>query len=358
MAKSIEELDPNFQIDEVSPADENGICWIDARQLSLEGLGWPGESQPYCRLPDRAQEVVSEAVWALSRHSAGACVRFVSNAPQISARWILLNEGLAMPHMPATGVSGLDLYARDETGGWRWAGIGIPSEVDNEVNLLSDATPQEREYSAYLPLYNGTTRLEIGVPRGSTLQPAPVRSNTKTVGFYGTSIVHGGCASRAGMAYPAIAGRALDCATINLGFSGNGKSEPEVATLLAELDVDIWVLDPVPNMDAEMVRQRFGNLIQTIRSAHSQAPIIVVESITYQSDWLHFESRSEPKNVALREVYGALVAGGMEYLHYVEGAAYLGDDGEATVDGVHPTDVGFMRQAKTLERVLRPLLNS
>jgi lysophospholipase L1-like esterase len=158
------------------------------------------------------------------------------------------------------------------------------------------------------------------------------------------------------MAYPAIAGRALDCTTINLGFSGNGRSEPEVATLLAELDVDAWVLDPLPNMDAEMVRERFGNLVKTIRAAHPQMPIVVVENVTYQSDWLRAESRSEPKNVALREVYGNLVADGTEYLHYVEGAAYLGEDGEGTVDGVHPTDVGFMRQAKTLVPVLQLLL--
>jgi lysophospholipase L1-like esterase len=358
MAKSIEELDPNFQVDDVSQDEEAGSRWVDARELTLEGLGWPDESQPYTRLPDRAQGVVRDDVWHLSRHSAGICVRFTSNAPQIAARWSLLNQELAMSHMPATGVSGLDLYARDETGGWRWAGVGVPSEVENEVNLLSDATPQEREYSVYLPLYNGTTKLEIGVPQGSTLQPAPARSNTKTVGFYGTSIVHGGCASRTGMAYPAIAGRALDCATINLGFSGNGRSEPEVAALLAELDVDVWVLDPLPNMDPSQVHERFANFVQTIRTAHPQTPIVVVENITYQNDWLHAESRSESKNVALREVYGALVAGGMEYLHYVEGAAFLGEDGEGTVDGVHPTDVGFMRQAKTLEPILRPLLHS
>jgi hypothetical protein len=358
MSKSIEELDTNFQVDDVSPAEEAGLRWIDARELTLEGMGWPGESQPYTRLPDRAQGTVRDDVWYLSRHSAGICVRFVSNAPQIAARWSLRNAELSMSHMPPTGVSGLDLYARDAENKWRWAGVGIPTAQENEVNLLDNATPQEREYLVYLPLYNGASKLEIGVPQGSSLQIAPARSNTKTVGFYGTSIVHGGCAARTGMAYPAIVGRAFDCATINLGFSGNGKSEPEVATLLAELDVDVWVLDPLPNMDAAMVRERFANLVQAIRAAHPQAPIVVVENITYQSDWLRAESRSEPKNVALREVYGALVAGGTEYLHYVEGAAYLGEDSEGTVDGTHPNDLGFMRMAEALAPVVRPLLSS
>ena len=42
--------------------------------------------------------------------------------------------------------------------------------------------------------------------------------------------------------------------------------------------------------------------------------------------------------------------------HYLEGANLLGADDEGTVDGSHPTDLGFVRQAAEFERVLRPLL--
>ncbi len=44
----------------------------------------------------------------------------------------------------------------------------------------------------------------------------------------------GGCASRPGTCHPALLGRMLDYPVINLGFSGNGKMEGEVAELLAE----------------------------------------------------------------------------------------------------------------------------
>ena len=43
-------------------------------------------------------------------------------------------------------------------------------------------------------------------------------------------------------------GRRLDLPVVNLGFSGNGKAEPEVARLLADLDPAIYVLDPLPNL--------------------------------------------------------------------------------------------------------------
>ena len=34
----------------------------------------------------------------------------------------------------------------------------------------------------------------------------------------------------------------------------------------------------------------------------------------------------------------------------------LGEDGEATVDSSHPTDLGFVRQATAFARVLGPIL--
>jgi lysophospholipase L1-like esterase len=348
-------LDPNFQSAEV---DENGVRWRDARELTLEGIGWPDESQAYCRLPDRAEGIVRDAVWQLSRHSAGACVRFVSDAPRLVARWTLRNENLAMAHMPASGVSGLDLYARDDAGKWRWAGAGIPTALENEAVLLDTGSSQEREYAVYLPLYNGTAKLEIGAAEGASLKPAPPRRNPRTVGFYGTSIVHGGCASRPGMAYPAICGRALDCATINLGFSGNGQSEAEVATLLAELDVDVWVLDPLPNMTADTVRKRMGNFVQTLRAARPRTPIVLVENIEYQNGWLVAArcERDQTSNAALREVYANLCAANVNDLRYVAGAPLLGDDGEGTVDGTHPTDVGFARMAAVLLATVKPLI--
>ena len=59
---------------------------------------------------------------------------------------------------------------------------------------------------------------------------------TKPIVMYSTSILHGGCSSRLGMSYPAIMGRAIDQPIINLGVSGNGQAEPEIAELLNELD--------------------------------------------------------------------------------------------------------------------------
>jgi hypothetical protein len=43
-------------------------------------------------------------------------------------------------------------------------------------------------------------------------------------------------------------------------------------------------------------------------------------------------------------------------LFYLQGDGLLGDDGEATVDGSHPTDLGFLRQADAFAGALTPIL--
>ena len=64
----------------------------------------------------------------------------------------------------------------------------------------------------------------------------------------------------------------------------------------------------------------------------------------------------QSKNAAFRAAYEQLVADGVAGLTYVEGEPLLGDDGEATVDGTHATDVGFLRMAEALTPILRGVL--
>src|SRR3954469_21098028 len=84
--------------------------WTSVLDLGLEGKGWTDTAHPFDRLPAKAKDMVRPPVWSLGHDSAGMLARFTTAAPQLQARWKLRNSRLAMPHMPATGVSGLDLY--------------------------------------------------------------------------------------------------------------------------------------------------------------------------------------------------------------------------------------------------------
>jgi hypothetical protein len=160
------------------------------------------------------------------------------------------------------------------------------------------------------------------------------------------------------MVHTAILGRRLDRPVINLGFSGNGRMDPEVAELLAELDPAVYVIDCLPNMTAKDVEERTEPLVRTLRKAHPTTPILLVEDRTYANAPVleALRQRNETSRAALRKVYDKLVALGVKNVYYLAGKDLLAPDGEGTVDGSHPTDLGFVQHADAFEKALLPLL--
>lgn len=344
-----------------APPAEPSITWHNLSKLTIEGKGWSSTKHPYDRLPAQAEGIVRAPVWSLAQDSAGLRYRFVSDSDSIRARWKLRKNRLAMSHMAATGVSGLDLYVRDGDK-WRWLGVGRPEKPDiNESTLVSGLKRERREFMLYLPLYNGVDSVEIGVPPDAAFGPAPDRyGSVKPALFYGTSILQGGCAARPGMAYPSIIGRMLDWPTINLGFSGNGKSEPEMAKLLAGLDPAAYILDSLPNLDATEAAERVEPFVNAIRKAHPETPVILIENVTY-SNAAFVESRRtkvSAVNDILRTLYDKMRASGDKNVYYVSTSRLFGKDGEDTVDGAHPTDLGFLRMAEAIAPVVREALRA
>ena len=99
------------------------IVWNNPMNESfptIHGQAWQGELQgTYYRLPEKAKAIVRKPLWDLSRNSAGLSIVFRTNAPEIKVRYHVTG-GFAMAHMPATGKSGVDLYATDANGRKRW----------------------------------------------------------------------------------------------------------------------------------------------------------------------------------------------------------------------------------------------
>ena len=339
-------------------ADEvAALQWADVRDWGVEGRGFIDTEAWFDRLPARAKGIVQDAVWELSRHSAGMMVRFQTDATEIHVDYGVTSSNLAMPHMPATGVSGLDLYASDTDGIWKWVAVVAPTTQQTKKSVISGLLPGERDYAIYLPLYNGTEFLKIGVPANASFTGTAPRTD-KPIVFYGTSITHGACASRPGMPHPSILGRRLNVPVINLGFSGNGRMESTVGQFLVELDAAAYVIDCLPNMSAEEVTARTVPLVNQIRTAHPKTPIVLVEDRSYAGSWLIVsqKKRNESSRVALKTEYQKLLDSGMQGLSYVDGESLLGADRDDTTDGSHPSDLGFQRHAAAFEPVLRTAL--
>ncbi|HWB52831.1 MAG TPA: SGNH/GDSL hydrolase family protein, partial [Tepidisphaeraceae bacterium] len=178
--------------------------------------------------------------------------------------------------------------------------------------------------------------------------------------FYGTSITQGGVASRPGMCFVNILGRRLDRPILNFGFSGNGKMEPSVGRFLAELDPAIFVIDCVGNSSLEDITEHTEPLVKMLRTAQTSSAILLLERPLFPTEGLckHPGNDVPAKNAALRKAYENLRAAGTSKLYYRIGNGLIGNDGEATVDGSHPSDLGMMRYADGLEPTLREILAS
>lgn len=90
--------------------------WTNFTALEITGRAFNDTPTPFNRLPVAAKATVRPAVWDLGLNAAGLSVRFESNAGSIEIKYTLGEAaGVGMPHFPASGISGADLYALDES---------------------------------------------------------------------------------------------------------------------------------------------------------------------------------------------------------------------------------------------------
>jgi hypothetical protein len=161
------------------------------------------------------------------------------------------------------------------------------------------------------------------------------------------------------MCHVAILGRRFDRPVINLGFTSNGTMDPEMAVLLGEIDAAAYVIDCVPNMNTDMVAQRAVPFVEQLHLLRPQTPILLVEDRTFADAILSPVRQAEHAALrqALRSAYNELQARGDIRLEYVEGDGLLDQAGEGSVDGSHPTDLGFMHIADRLEAPIARMLS-
>ncbi|ADV44724.1 SGNH/GDSL hydrolase family protein [Bacteroides helcogenes] len=327
----------------------------------IRGRAWQTDLQgTYARLPSKAQNKVRKPLWDLSCNSAGLSVAFYSDSPEIKIKYVV-KGARSMAHMPATGVSGVDLYATDRNGRSRWcaARYSFGDTIIYSYGGLTyeDSSDRGYGYELFLPLYNTVSFLEIGVKENASISFIPV-SEEKPVVVYGTSIAQGACASRPGMAWTNIVRRKSGHPVINLGFSGNGKLEKELFDLLSEVDAKLYVIDCMPNMTADtaVIADRILKGVEILR-ARSNAPILLVEHSGYTNEYTSdgVKASYRATNLQLRKAYNALMNAEVADIYYLT-KEEIGLSMDSMVEGVHPSDLGMQQYADAYLRKICEIL--
>ena len=111
-------------------------------------------------------------------------------------------------------------------------------------------------------------------------------------------------------------------------------------------------------MNAKEVHERAMNCVRSLRAKHAKTPILLVEDRNYGDSFLNASRRAhnDDNHAALREEFAKMQKERIPNLHYLKADFLVGTDGEGLIDGSHPTDLGFMRQATEFQKVLRKML--
>lgn len=339
-------------------------AWHDPLESldKIDGQGWADID--YGRLPDKAENVVRSPVWSLSRHSAGLSIRFKTDADSIQIVYEVEGDH-AKSHMPATGVSGVDLYGKNKANHWRWyRGNRTFEDLVQYHFKTENSSAVAREYQLYLPLYNTCKNLKIGIPEGSKIKFQTQRKE-KPIVVYGTSIAQGACASRPGMSWTNIVGRKLNYPVVNLGFSGNGRLEQEVLELVTDIDAQVFVLDCLPNLrpneerTEEEIKRRLSTSIGHIRNKRPKARILLTHHAGYSDGEVDSARKAiyDTLNRWMSEVFLEFQRNRTRNL-YLLSKNEINLSNDAFVDGTHPTDLGMEQYAEAYEKALAPLLGS
>lgn len=323
---------------------------MNSSNYPIHGRAWNEEiGKNFNRLPERHKKNVRQAVWYLSQQSAGMYIKFYTNSNKIHIKYDVSGPH-ALPHMPATGVSGIDLYSTNADGNQYWCS-GIYQFGDSILFQYNDLTYNNtdsigNEFTLFLPLYNNVKTLQIGVEANSQFHFL-FPSIERPIVIYGTSIAQGACASRPGMAWGNILQRKLDTPIVNLGFSGNGLLEKNLFHILSEIDASLFIIDCMPNMTAEntsLIQERLEQGIQILRKK-SEAPILLVEHDGLMGDQMSLtkEKSFRKANEVLQKTYYKIknIYKNIYYLSYEE----LNLDQDSQVDGCHATDKGMQEYA-------------
>ena len=270
----------------VADVKDDAWNWYENEALPLGGKAFTDTETFFERWPAAAKGKLPGGLVSMGRHTTGMYLRFSTDSDKIRIEWKVRDEHPYDPLIPEAGLIGLDVYGWDASadggkGAWRFQGNKRywPRDRKNPGTAQFGWTPG-RPCIVYLPLRATMVSFRIGVAKGKTIKPHPYRvPDAKPIVHYGTSIVHGGCASRPGLAFTAVAARDL------------------VPEFLAAADASLYVVDARWNMSPALVAANCAPFLRKMKELKPDVPILLCEGCTVRDH--------DSCNPAFRKVYRA-----------------------------------------------------
>ena len=336
--KNISDIDKNLKVE--TEIKKEGINFHDIKNAPFKIYGVFHDGEQYRRLPDEVAKSVNDGVHYGARYTAGGRVRFRTDSPYVAIHYI--GTMGKMPHFAFTDSCGFDMYLNDKFYGEYVPPLGNDKGYES---IIEFPNRDMREITINFPTYSFVEELYIGLDENAVIEePTPYRVE-KPVVYYGSSITQGGCSSRPGTCYEPYITRRFDCDHINLGFSGNARGEDEIANYIANLDMSLFVYDYDHNAPTvEHLGETHERMFKIIREKNPTLPIIMMSRPRF-----YLYSHEEKRLEIIKKTYENAIANGDKNVYFIDGRDLCKICGnEGTVDGCHPTDLGFFSMAQTL----------
>lgn len=345
---------PLFHVQAQTPAKVKYV-FTEASDLNLIGKILEDTPDPYHRVDTCRYKGFTKGENTQVRCSAGLAVLFRTNSSVISVK---PDYGYMNRASNTMGISlrGFDLYIMKD-GKWLYAASKAPVDGKEEENLvlIKDMPEGEKECMLYLPIYSELYSLKIGVEEGSEISymDSPFRYR---VGIFGSSFTQGISTSRPGMSYPMQLMRHTGIQILSLGCSGNCKLQPYFADVLADADVDALIFDAFSNPSADMIKERLFPFIERVREAHPDIPLIFMQTIYRESR--NFSLRNDRNEQAKMDMASGLMTEAVkkyDNVYFIKTGTGK-NSAESSVDGTHPSDMGYLGWAESIEKPVMKIL--
>ena len=355
----ISKIDKNFAVN--TNIDKIDIVYRDAREdcFKMYGLIAPNKENGndcYVRVPQDVAKATNDGTYWNNRFTAGGRLRFRTNSDYFAIHAENNDKNAHMSHMPDSGFKNFDLY---EKIGGKELFVKAFICANSVQDLVYDFREKGvmHEVTLNFPLYNGIEKLAIGLQEGAVIEEPTPYINEKPVVFYGSSITQGGCASRPGTCYQGYITRRFNLDYINLGFSGSSRGDKAMVEYMAGLDMSIFVLDYDHNApNPEHLEKTHYYVYKSIRDSHPDIPIVMVSKPDFFNIF-NVEDTQKRFNT-IKNTYDTAIANGDKNVYLIDGRTFLEDypDAEGSVDGCHPTDLGFYFMGKKIGDVIGEIL--